>query len=100
MFYYWKLNLALMTAVAVTCAVITGSLIVGDSVRISLSRLVLDRLGQVDSVLTAKRFVHESLVSRLNINKDFQKHSIVTKPAIPDKAAPIKYPKPTKILNA
>ncbi len=71
-----------MTAVAVTCAVITGSLIVGDSVRISLSRLVLDRLGQVDSVLTAKRFVHESLVSRLNINKDFQKHSIVTKPAI------------------
>ncbi len=80
--HYWRVNLALTAAVAVTCAVITGGLIVGDSVRASLSRLVLDRLGPIDSVLLTQRFVNESLALRLNDHSTFQEHSITATPVI------------------
>ncbi len=80
--HYWRVNLVLTAAVAITGAVITGGLIVGDSVRTSLSRLVVDRLGRVDAALIAGRFVDKSLALRLNKAPSFQEHSITATPGI------------------
>jgi len=46
--HYWAINLAVALAVAVGGAVLIGSLLVGDSVRGSLRRLALERLGRID----------------------------------------------------
>ena len=80
--HYWRVNLALLAAVVVTSAVMTGALIVGDSVRESLSDLVLDRLGEVDSALLTERFVDESLALRVSGTPSFQEHSISATPVI------------------
>ena len=80
--HHWRVNLALVAAVVVTSAVLTGALIVGDSVRQSLSRLVLDRLGDVESVLVMERFVDQSLAPRLGGSPSFQEHSISATPII------------------
>ena len=80
--HYWRVNLALLAAVVVTSAVMTGALIVGDSVRESLSHLVLDRLGEVESALLTERFVDESLALRVSGRPSFQEHSISATPII------------------
>ncbi|MCA8988382.1 MAG: ABC transporter permease [Planctomycetaceae bacterium] len=64
-FYYWKTNLALLLGVAVGTAVISGALIVGDSVRYSLQQMTLDRLGNVDYALTGSRFFREEIAASL-----------------------------------
>jgi ABC-type lipoprotein release transport system permease subunit len=46
-------------------AVLTGALVVGDSMKGSLRHLVLDRLGQIDSVLVTNHFFCEQLVESL-----------------------------------
>lgn len=51
--WYWKKNLLLAVGVAVSGAVITGALMVGDSVKYSLNRIVELRLGEVTHVLHA-----------------------------------------------
>jgi putative ABC transport system permease protein len=51
--YYWKKNLLLALGVAISGAVITGALMVGDSVKFSLNRIVEQRLGHVTHVLKA-----------------------------------------------
>jgi putative ABC transport system permease protein len=45
-------------------AVLTGALLVGDSVRGSLRYLALDRLGDIDRVLVVPRFFREAAVGR------------------------------------
>jgi putative ABC transport system permease protein len=49
--FYWKRNLLLALGVAISGAVITGALMVGDSVKYSLNRIVDQRLGRVTHVL-------------------------------------------------
>lgn len=51
--YYWKKHLLLALGVAISGAVITGALLVGDSVQYSLKRIVEQRLGEVTHVLKA-----------------------------------------------
>ncbi|HVS65657.1 MAG TPA: ABC transporter permease [Thermoanaerobaculia bacterium] len=63
--YYWRTNLAVMLAAAVATAVLTGALLVGDSVRGSLRDLTLDRLGAVDQALLSEGFFSEDLGERL-----------------------------------
>src|SRR6516225_9281856 len=63
--YHWRANLALLAGVAVGCAVLTGALVVGDSLRGSLQALALDQLGWVDQALVANRFVREELASQM-----------------------------------
>ncbi len=55
-----------MLAVAVSTAVIGGSLIVGDSVRISLRQMTLIRLGGISHILHSPRFVREALADELS----------------------------------
>lgn len=67
--FYKKQNLAILLGTALSTAVLTGALVVGDSVRFSLNQLVEKRLGQVDFALQAKeRFVTDSLSIKLAQN--------------------------------
>ena len=56
LFYHRRINVAVALGVAAATAVLTGALVVGDSMRGSLRHLVLDRLGKIDSVLVVGTF--------------------------------------------
>jgi putative ABC transport system permease protein len=60
--HYQRLHLAVAAGVAVTTAVITGALFVGDSMRGSLRDLAMQGLGRIDAVLTAEQPFREALV--------------------------------------
>ncbi|MGH1364752.1 MAG: ABC transporter permease [Calditrichia bacterium] len=74
--HFWRINLAVVMGAAVASAVLTGALLVGDSMRGSLKEQTLDRLGSIDRVLIAPGFVREDLATELN-----------ARPAIKDVAA-------------
>jgi hypothetical protein len=63
--HYWRINLAVALGAAVATAVLTGALLVGDSVRGSLRELTLDRLGRIDLALVGERFFREELAADL-----------------------------------
>ena len=58
---YRRIHLAVLAGVVVATAVITGALLVGNSVRGSLHDLSLDRLGTIDHVLVAEQPFREAL---------------------------------------
>ena len=59
--HFWKMNVAVACGVAVGTAVLTGALLVGDSMQGSLRDLVLAGLGRIDDVLVADHFFREQL---------------------------------------
>jgi putative ABC transport system permease protein len=63
--HYWRTNAAVVLGVATAVAVLAGSLLVGASVRASLARMALARLGRVVETVTSPRFFREDLASRL-----------------------------------
>lgn len=64
--HFWKQGLALALGVAVSTAVITGALIVGDSVQYSLEKIVELRLGRITHTLSAgDRYFTDSLAARM-----------------------------------
>lgn len=69
--HYWRIHLAVAAAVAICSAVITGALLVGDSIRASLRDLTLDRLGNIDVALVAERFFEPSIGDRLVAQPEF-----------------------------
>jgi putative ABC transport system permease protein len=58
---YWRVHWAVAAGVTVATAVITGALLVGDSVRGSLSDLVLERLGRIEGAVVAEQPFREEL---------------------------------------
>ena len=70
--YYWRINLVVTLGVAVAAAVLTGALMVGDSVRGSLRALVLSQLGEADDVIFASHFFDEALAGRLRSQPGFE----------------------------
>ena len=46
--FHWRRYLPVFIATVITAAVVTGALIVGDSVKESLRVLGLDRIGSID----------------------------------------------------
>jgi putative ABC transport system permease protein len=64
--YFWRIHLAVIAGAAVTTAVLTGALLVGDSVRGSLRNLVLERLGKIDHALISEKFFREDLARDIN----------------------------------
>ena len=54
--FFRAANLAVVAGMAVATAVLTGALMVGDSVRGSLRALAEQRLGPVDHALVSTRF--------------------------------------------
>jgi ABC-type lipoprotein release transport system permease subunit len=63
--YHWRGNLAVLLGVVVGAAVLTGALLVGDSLRGSLRALTLERLGGVEYALLPGRFFREELAGEL-----------------------------------
>ena len=59
--HFWRINVAVILGAAVATSVLTGALLVGDSVQGSLQRLTLGRLGKVDQAILSTRFVREQL---------------------------------------
>jgi putative ABC transport system permease protein len=58
--FHRRANLAVLLGVAVGTAVLTGALLVGDSLRGSLRRRTLERLGDVQSAMLLPRFVRNN----------------------------------------
>src|SRR5258707_7067223 len=63
--YYWRSNLAVVLGVATAVAVLSGALLVGDSVRGSLRDLFIQRLGRTDHIITSTNFFRERLADDL-----------------------------------
>lgn len=63
--HFWRSNLAIALGAAIATAVLTGALIVGDSMRSSLRGLMLDQLGEIDTILVSAGFFGETLADDL-----------------------------------
>ncbi|HJT76904.1 MAG TPA: hypothetical protein VJ739_06840, partial [Gemmataceae bacterium] len=61
--FHWRGNLAVLLGVAVGTAVLTGALLVGDSLRGSLRDRALDQLGWVEHAMVGGRFFREELAA-------------------------------------
>ncbi len=64
--HHWRSNVAIALGVAAATAVLSGALMVGDSMRGSLRALTLDRLAGVDQLLVSDGFFREQLAEDLN----------------------------------
>jgi putative ABC transport system permease protein len=80
--YYWRTHLAVLLGVIAGTAVIGGALVVGDSVRGSLRKMSLDRLGEIDHVLHSQRFFREDLAMELAGDSEFQERFHSVAPAL------------------
>ena len=78
----FRMNLAVACGVAAGTAVLTGALLVGDSMRWSLRRLTLDRLGPIEDVLVADRFFRVKLADELADSPGFRQHAAAVVPII------------------
>lgn len=65
LWHHRQVHAATALAIIATTAVITGALIVGDSVRGSLRGLTLQRLGKIDVLLLSDRFFRAELANEL-----------------------------------
>jgi putative ABC transport system permease protein len=63
--FHWRSNAAVVLGVMAATAVMTGAMIVGDSVQLSLRQLAVDRLGRFDAVLVTPHFFREKLVDEV-----------------------------------
>lgn len=63
--YFWRGNLAVLLGVAVGCAVLTGALLVGDSLQGSLRAQSARRLGWVTHSLVGAKFFREELAQQV-----------------------------------
>ena len=79
---HWRIHAAVALAVVAATAVLTGALVVGDSVRGSLRHLALDRLGRIDDVIVADRFFRAKLADELKAEPDFTAQFADALPAI------------------
>lgn len=80
--YHWRIHLAVALGVAAATAVLTGALLVGDSMRGSLRDLTLERLGRIDEVLVTQRFFRTKLAEELAAEPEFSQHFTAAVPAI------------------
>jgi putative ABC transport system permease protein len=66
LWFYRRTHLGLLLGVALSTAIIVGALVIGDSVRLSLLRLVVDRLGKTEYALdSGDRFFRAALADEL-----------------------------------
>jgi len=64
--FYWRTNMAVLLAVAVATAVLTGALAIGDSVQYTLRRTLDARLGQIEyAIMPQGRFFRVQLADDL-----------------------------------
>lgn len=63
--HHFRIHAAVGLGVLVATAVLTGALLVGDSMRGSLRHLTLDRLGRIEELLVVDRFFRSQLADEL-----------------------------------
>lgn len=64
--HYRKLNLTIITGIALSTAILVGALIIGDSVKYSLQQITVQRLGKTSQVITAgERLFGQQLATEL-----------------------------------
>jgi len=80
--HHWRTNLAVAGGVAAGTAVLTGALLVGDSMKGSLRRLTLERLGPIEEILLVDRFFREELADELAAEQRFKEHFAAVAPVI------------------
>lgn len=80
--HYWRTHLAVVLGVATAVAVLTGALLVGDSVRASLRGLVGQRLGNVDVAVRSTRFFPEELARGIEARPAFAASFAAAAPVI------------------
>ena len=80
--FHWRTNLAVILAVTAAAAVLTGALVVGDSMRGSLRHLLLDQLGRIDEVLVGDHFFRADLATELADRPGFQQAFDQAVPAV------------------
>jgi ABC-type lipoprotein release transport system permease subunit len=80
--HYRRIHIAVALGVAVATAVLTGALVVGDSMRGSLRDLTLQRLGYIDSAIVAGHPFREELADELAADPEFKKHFVRAMPAL------------------
>jgi ABC-type antimicrobial peptide transport system permease subunit len=65
--YYWRTHLGVVLGTALAATVLIGSLLVGDSVKGTLKKQALQRVGKIDVALTAgDRFFRSGLASEVD----------------------------------
>lgn len=80
--YFRAANLAVIAGMIVATAVLTGALMVGDSVRGSLRDLAENRLGFVDHVMVSPRFIDQAFAQRLEAASAFKERFTSITPGI------------------
>ncbi|MBN1910776.1 MAG: ABC transporter permease [Pirellulales bacterium] len=80
--YHGRMNLAVALGAAVGVAVLSGALLVGDSMRASLRGLTLERLGRTSDVLVAGHFFRAALADELADRDGFKNTFSDAVPAI------------------
>lgn len=85
--YHWRIQLAVAAGVAAGTAVLTGALLVGDSMRGSLRDLTLERLGRIDLALMTDRFFRAELADELASSAQFRDHFSAAVPVVLLRAA-------------
>ncbi len=80
--HYWPTDLVVALGVAAATAVLTGALIVGDSMQESLRALTLDRLGKIDEMLLSDGFFRAELANELAQTDQFKSDYSAAVPAI------------------
>ncbi len=84
--FYWRAHVAVALGVAAAGAVVTGALLVGDSMRASLREVALRRLSDVEYALVAPSFFRQALADDLDTLPTFAKDFGSAVPAIVLKA--------------
>ena len=69
--HYWRTNLAVVAGVAAAVTVLSGALLVGDSVRGSLRALVEQRLGATDLAVVSSEFFRAALADDIAADPSF-----------------------------
>ena len=76
--YHWRNSFAVVLGVIVGAAVIVGALLVGDSVKSSLRKLALDRLGGIDDALVSPRHLFREKIAEEMTGKETRGKSVST----------------------
>lgn len=80
--HYRGTNLAVAFGVMAATAVLTGALLVGDSMRGSLRDLTLDRLGRIDQALVVQHFFNARLCDKAKASPGFDEYFSEAAPVI------------------